>query len=73
MDGGRNNASNEVRYIPNNTTVVGPKKPDHAFAGLQNQLHAAHRQGLDRVKRWKDSQQLLMATMKSFYREGGQE
>jgi hypothetical protein len=71
MDGGRNNASNKVRYVPNNAPMVGPKKSDHAFAGFQNQLHVAHRQGLERVKRWKDNQQLLMAMMKSFCRERG--
>jgi hypothetical protein len=26
MDGGRNNACNEVRYVPNDALVVGPRK-----------------------------------------------
>jgi hypothetical protein len=60
MDGGRSNASSEVRYVPKNAPVAGPLKPDHAFAGLQNQFHTVHRKGLEGVKRWKDSKQLLM-------------
>jgi hypothetical protein len=49
MDGGRNNASNEVRYVPKDAPVVGPMRPDQAFTGLQNQLHAAYHQSLEGV------------------------
>jgi hypothetical protein len=41
-------------------------KPDYAFAVLQNQLHAVNRQSLEGTNGWKDSKQLLMATMVSF-------
>jgi hypothetical protein len=49
MDRGRNNASNEVRYVPKNAPVVGLKRADQAFAGLQSQLHTTHRQNLEAV------------------------
>jgi hypothetical protein len=73
IDRGRNNTSNEVRSVPKNASVVGSMRADQAFAGLRSQLHAAHRQSLEVVNRWKGSKQLLEPTMKSFYREGGQE
>jgi hypothetical protein len=50
------------------TEETGP-----SFCRPQNQLYAANRQSIEGVKRWKDSKQLLMATMKSFCRKGSQE
>jgi hypothetical protein len=52
LDRGRNNASNEVRYVPKNSPVVNPTRLDQAFTGLWSQLHAAHRQSLEGVKLW---------------------
>jgi hypothetical protein len=49
-NGGRNNTSNEVRYIPKNAHVVGLMRPE-AFSGLRSQLHIAHHQSLEGVNR----------------------
>jgi hypothetical protein len=46
-------------------------KPDHAFAGLQNQLHALDRRSLEEANRWKGSKQLLMMTIESFSKQEG--
>jgi hypothetical protein len=48
-------------------------RADQAFASLRSQLHAAHRQSREAVKRWKDSKLLLVTTKKSLCRKGGQE
>jgi hypothetical protein len=73
MDGGQNNASNEVRYVPKNAPIVGPTRADQDFASLRSQLHATHCQSREVVNRWKGSKQLLVATMENFCRKGGQE
>jgi hypothetical protein len=69
MDGGRDNTSNEVRYVPKNAPVVGPKRADQAFVDLRSQPHAALRQSKEVVNRWKGSKQLLAVTIENFCRK----
>jgi hypothetical protein len=72
LDEGRNNTSNEVRFVSKNVPVVGLKNSNQAFAGLQNQLHAALSQSLEGANRWNDNKQLLRAMMKGFFKQGRQ-
>jgi hypothetical protein len=72
MDGGQNNASNELRYVPKNAPIVGLMKPNQAFIDLHNQLHAAHHRSLEGVKQWRQ-QTTRNGDDESFCRKGGQE